>query len=194
MKSFFFIVLVFWFSLLSSGFSVYAGADNHKKTHEKDSSEIPPHLLDEGDEAPLFTLTNQDRKKIALSDFSGRPRFVVFIYTHCEDVCPLILQDRKRLEEDMAQTIGSEIVFLAVTFDPINDTPEVLKTFIEKIGVDTKDLHLLTGDLQEVEAVLRAYAIGVIRDKATGQIEGHSALGFAIDRNGIVREVFNFSS
>jgi len=162
--------------------------------NKPEASELPHQTLDQGDVAPLFALTNQDRKKIALSDFSGRPRFVLFIYTHCEDVCPLILQDRKRIEADLEPTIGKGVVFLGVSLDPQNDTPEVLKAFIAKIGVDTKDLHLLTGETEEVAKVLRAYDIGVILDKATGLVTGHSSVGFAIDKNGIVTEVFNFSS
>lgn len=188
------LILVFLITLLPSWLPAHEGEGKTGNKPTADASEKPHHSLDQGDVAPLFVLTNQDRQKIAFSDFSGRPRFVVFIYTHCEDVCPLILQNRKQLEKDMEPSIGSGVVFLAITFDPENDTPEVLKAFIKEIGVETKDLHLLTGETQEVEKVLLAYEIGLVIDKATGRVTGHSAVGFAIDRNGIIREVFNFSS
>ncbi|MFQ5598510.1 MAG: SCO family protein [Nitrospiria bacterium] len=171
--------------------------------HEEGSSEGAPgadsarpseNSLDKGDSAPPFELTDQNGERIALSDFNGRPRFVTFVYTHCEDVCPLILQNRRRLEADMTPVIGDGIVFIGITVDPENDSSAVLKAFIQKIGVETRDLHLLTGSVEAVEAVLLAYNVGLVKEGEFGRVVGHSGLGYAIDAAGIIRDIYNFSS
>ena len=166
----------------------------HSGTEETREPAVPPGTLNVGTAAPEFSLIDQDNKPVSLSDFAGRPRFVVFIYTHCKDVCPLILQNRRRLEADLVPIIGEGIVFLGITFDPKEDTPAVLKAFIKKTGVETRDLHLLTGSEETVNKVLRDYEINVVRETGTGRAVGHSAIGYAVDKDGVIREIFNFSS
>ena len=39
-----------------------------------------------------FTLTNQDNESMNLSDFRGDIVVVAFIFTKCPDVCPIITQ------------------------------------------------------------------------------------------------------
>ncbi|MFQ5949245.1 MAG: SCO family protein, partial [Nitrospiria bacterium] len=160
---------------------------------ERSGSSGENHLLGEGDRAPDFILTDQNHNQVSLGDFKGRPRFVVFIYTHCEDVCPVVIENRKRLERDLAPSIGGGIIFLAVTIDPERDTPEVLKRFVKKIGVETKDLYLLGGNPRDVEKVLLDYNISVFRNRHTGHVVGHSSVGFAIDGEGVIRETLQFS-
>jgi len=167
-----------------------AGAD---KERGEEYSQPQSKAMEEGDAAPTFVLVDQDRKRIALSDLNGRPRFLTFIHTHCKDVCPLILRNRRQLEQQVEPAIGTRIIFLAVTMDPEHDSPKVLKAFIRKTGVDTKDLHLLTGDVQTVRKVLNEYNIGVVRDATTGYVEGHSTVGYAIDKEGIIKKIYNFS-
>ena len=190
---YFAIIISLWVAVLPAGLSAHEGEEQSGNNQEEDSSESQREALKEGDPAPPFALTDQDRKKIALSDFSGRPRFLVFIYTHCKDLCPLILQNRAHLEAEAEPSIGKGIVFLAVTLDPQNDTPDVLKAFIKKIGVDTRDLHLLSGPVPEVEKVLDEYEISVIQDGGGGQVMGHTSVGYAIDRDGIIKAIYNFS-
>jgi protein SCO1/2 len=187
------IILSLWVAVLPAGLSAHEGEEQSGNTQEEESSESQREALKEGDPAPPFVLTDQDRKQIGLSDFNGRPRFLVFIYTHCKDLCPLILQNRDHLEAEAEPSIGKGIVFLAVTLDPQNDTPEVLRAFVKKIGVDTRDLHLLSGPVRKVEKVLDEYEIGVIQDGAGGQVMGHTSVGYAIDRDGIIRAIYNFS-
>lgn len=91
----------------------------------------PPPRLKLGEEVPDFAMTGQDGKPLRLSDLRGKVVVLTFIYTRCPmpDFCPLM--DRKFSE--LAQRIGTfpnrakEIRLLSVSFDPENDTPEVLR-------------------------------------------------------------------
>jgi protein SCO1 len=157
-----------------------------------ESSGPQSRMLLAGDPAPPFVLVDQNRKKFALSDFNGRPRFITFIHTHCKDACPLILRNRRQVEAQLEPKIGKGIVFMAVTMDPQNDTPEVLKTFLANLGIDADDLYLLTGDVKTVKQVLNDYNIRVARDPATGFVGPHTTVGYAIDKKGIIEEIDDF--
>jgi protein SCO1/2 len=90
-----------------------------------------PPRLEVGQEVPEFAMTGQDGRPIKLSDLRGKVVVLTFIYTRCPmpDFCPLM--DRKFSE--LAQHLSAfpkrakDIRLLSVSFDPENDTPEVLR-------------------------------------------------------------------
>jgi protein SCO1/2 len=89
-----------------------------------------PQPLRVGEDVPDFVMTGQDGRPIKLSDLRGKVVVLTFIYTRCPmpDFCPLM--DRKF--SDLAQHLGAfpkrakDIRLLSISFDPENDTPEVL--------------------------------------------------------------------
>ena len=50
---------------------------------------------------PDFTLTNQDGDLTSLSDLRGKYVLITFGYTHCPDVCPLTLNEFRRIRESL---------------------------------------------------------------------------------------------
>ena len=50
-----------------------------------------PALADNPQPAPDFTLRNSLGKPVSLSQFRGKAVLLTFIYSHCPDVCPLIV-------------------------------------------------------------------------------------------------------
>jgi len=162
-------------------------------TFQPRHNESKSNQLKQGDPAPPFDLIDQDRKKVSLSSLNGRPLFLTFIHTHCKDACPLILRNRQQVEQQVEPAIGKHIVFLAITMDPQNDTSEVLKAFIQTLGVSTEDLHLLTGDVQQVKKVLHEYDINAIGDPTTGFIGPHTTVGYAINTKGTIERIYDFS-
>lgn len=154
----------------------------------------PFMFLGSGDVAPDFTLIDQNYEPISLSQFKGKPVILIVTYMSCPDACPLILQSRKRLVDQVGT--GDDTIFLAVDMDPKNDTPKVLKDYIIKTGMDERNLHLLTGDQDVVDKTLKAYHVDVSREPETGKIATHTLVGYAIDPDGIVTQtiMFNFPS
>jgi protein SCO1 len=79
-------------------------------------------------EAPDFTLTDQDGERISMRDFRGQPVIVTFLYTTCEDTCPLQAQTiRGALDE-----LGEDVPAIAVAVDPPRDTPERARAFLSE--------------------------------------------------------------
>lgn len=91
-----------------------------------------------------FSLLNQDSASVTFpDDFEGQYVVMGFIYTHCPDICPLITQNMIEIQEGLGNP--DDVQFLAITFDPVRDTPAVLKDFKNVFGL-TDNFDFLTGD------------------------------------------------
>lgn len=76
------------------------------------------------------------------------------IFTHCTDACPLITRKLREVREAMGPQLASQVTFVSISSDPLNDTPQALKAFAEKQGVDGPNWLFLTGDKANVDLVL----------------------------------------
>ena len=52
--------------------------------------------------------------------------FVTFVYTHCPDVCPLIVSNLASAERSLGAA-ARDVRILAVTVDPGRDTPTAIR-------------------------------------------------------------------
>jgi protein SCO1/2 len=85
-------------------------------------------VMPRGLRAPDFTLENQDGEPISMRDFRGRPVIVTFLYTTCEDTCPVQAQTvRGALDE-----LGEDVPAIAIAVDPPRDTPERARAFLSE--------------------------------------------------------------
>jgi protein SCO1 len=100
-------------------------------------------VMPRGLEAPDFELENQDGDTVSMRDFRGQPVIVTFLYTTCEDTCPLQAQTvRGALDE-----LGEDVPAIAVAVDPPRDTPERARAFLsEQRALGRLDFVLGTRD------------------------------------------------
>lgn len=86
-----------------------------------------------GDPVPQFALVNQDGRKFSLAQYHGRALALTFIYTRCPlpDYCPLMNSNFQKLDALLARepALYQKTHLLTISFDPENDTPEVLRSF-----------------------------------------------------------------
>ena len=134
--------------------------------------------------APEFTLTTQDGKRLSLHDLRGRVTVVTFIFTTCSDTCPILTAKLVGIQRKLAPT-HPKLTFAAITVDPLNDTPAVLKKYGEAHSADPAYFVFLTGPYQEIEEVTRRYAIYWKKNPAGG-VE-HTFLTSIIDAGGTLR-------
>ena len=97
-----------------------------------------------------FTLTNQNNESVNLSDFRGDVIIVAFIFTKCPDVCPIITQLLRSVDEGLTTDYQDHVSIVSISVDPEYDTPEMLKDYTELHGVDWPHL---TGDLAVMEPI-----------------------------------------
>jgi protein SCO1 len=134
--------------------------------------------------APDFTLTSQDGKRISLHDLRGRVTVVTFIFTTCSDTCPILTAKLVGIQRKLAPK-QPKLTFAAITVDPLNDTPAVLKKYGEAHSADPAYFVFLTGPYQEIEDVTRRYAV-YWKKNAAGGVE-HTFLTSIIDAGGTLR-------
>ena len=102
-----------------------------------------------------FSLTNEDGIVVTDIDVIKRPSLIYFGYTFCPDICPLDTYRNAEavtlLEED-----GYDVTPIFITFDPVRDTPEVLKQFTDYMH---PKMVGLTGSIDEIKKVAKKYRV-----------------------------------
>lgn len=130
---------------------------------------------------PDVTLTATNGEPFNLITDTGYPNTIVFYgYTHCTEVCPLVMSDLTAAYLQLPQEVRDATQVVYVTTDPARDSPQVLRRYLD--GYDP-DFVGLTGDLHDI--VTAATAMGVAiegkeRLPSGGYDVGHGAqvIGF----------------
>ncbi len=110
--------------------------------------------MPEGLRAPDFELRNQDGELVSMRDLRGQPVVVTFLYTTCEDTCPIQAQTvRGALDE-----LGHDVPALAIAVDPPRDTPERARRFLAEQRA-TGRIDFVLGSRAELEPLWNAFHI-----------------------------------
>jgi protein SCO1/2 len=139
-------------------------------------------VLAAGQPVPEFTLTDQNRRPVSLSQFAGKVVAITFIYTRCPlpDYCFRLSNNLGRLQKRFADRLGRDLILLSVTLDPQNDSPEVLARYAG-IWKAHAGWHFLTGSLSDVKRVWGLFGVNSWPDEGFLTHSLHTAV---IDRQG----------
>ncbi len=143
----------------------------------------PRKVLAIGETVPDFTLTDQKRRSVALSDLRGKVVAINFIYTSCPlpNFCLRIANNFGVLHQRFKSQLGRDLVLLTVTFDPVHDTPEVLAQYARRWSADPTAWHFLTGPIGDVQRVCHVFGVDFFPDEGLMNHSLHTAI---IDRQG----------
>ncbi|MBX5470040.1 MAG: SCO family protein [Thermoleophilaceae bacterium] len=138
-------------------------------------------LMPAGVRAPDFRdLTDQDGRSISWSRFRGEAVIVTFLYSHCEETCPV----EAKIVTQARQRLGGRVPALAISVDPRHDTPASARAFNAKQDVD---VTWVLGPEKEIQKLWRGYAI----QPQTTEVE-HQARVVLVDRQGLQRVGFPY--
>ena len=136
--------------------------------------------------APDFTLTDGiTGRPTTLSAQQGKVVVLAFLYTHCPDVCPLTAEDFRQAQQKLTDDERERTVFVAVSVDPLQDTPQAVQAFATDHGLAKNFLYLIGGAAQ-LQTVWAAYGIRTETDPTTPLV-GHSDAIYLLDRKGQAR-------
>ena len=70
-----------------------------------------------GQHVPDFSLTDQNRQAVALSEFSGRVVAITFVYTRCPfpNYCFRLSNNFGQLQKRFSRRMGTDLILLTVT-------------------------------------------------------------------------------
>lgn len=138
--------------------------------------EAYPHF--EG-QAANFSLLNQRGEEIRIESLAGRKFLLTFAFSHCSSTCPGLVNTALEAANSFD---GERPAVVLVTLDPWRDTPSALPGIAERWKLHEID-HALSGDIETVEAVAKAYQVSSSRDLQSGDIE-HTGVTFLFNEKG----------
>jgi protein SCO1/2 len=120
---------------------------------------------------PEFELRDDQGRPVRSADLRGKAVAVTFLDAQCSEACPIIAaqvpQAVKALGDDRAA-----VEALAITVDPVGDTPERIDAFLRRYRA-TGTLRYLDGTVAELRPVWRAFRVASSLDSGDSNL--HSA-------------------
>lgn len=143
-----------------------------------------PLVVEPVRKAPEITLHDQNGKLFKLSSLRGKAVYLTFVYSHCPDVCPLILQALGAAKRGLKDPGSMQII--AVSVDPKGDTPKAVKGFLEQRLLAGQVTWLL-GTRKQLRPVWQEYNILAKSVPETPAIIEHVSLIYGVDAKGDIR-------
>lgn len=132
-------------------------------------------VLDNPYDVPSTPLVDTDGQPFSLADDTDKPLTMVFFgYVNCVDVCPAVLTNLASALTRLDDSDREKVDVVLVTSDPVNDTPESLRTYLDQF--DTSFIGL-DGEFDTVADIGRAVAVGIDR----ADPGGHTTQVLAVD-------------
>jgi protein SCO1 len=111
-------------------------------------------VMPPGVRAPDFELRDQDGEPISMRELRGTPVLVTFLYTTCEETCPLQAQTVRGALDDL----GHDLPAIAIAVDPPRDTPERARAFLSEQRALGR-LDFVLGSRAELRPLWKGFAI-----------------------------------
>lgn len=116
-------------------------------------------------------LLDQDGREVKFYSDVLKDKVVLidFIFTHCQDSCPVLTRIFYGVQELLGSRMGKDVFLVSISVDPERDRPAVLKKFAAEYRAKA-GWTFLTGPKEKIEWV--TYKLGQWSEK----VEAHSPL------------------
>ncbi|MEI6231899.1 MAG: SCO family protein [Planctomycetota bacterium] len=138
-----------------------------------------------------FKFTDQDGKTVEAKDLLGDVWVATFIFTHCAGTCPVITLQLANLDKEIKDLPNVKLI--SFSMDPDNDTPEVLKKYIQKQEAVSPRWKFLTGPKSEMFRITRDDFKLVVKEQPDSKDDPiiHSSKIVVVDAQGYIRARFD---
>ena len=150
-------------------------------------------LLKPGDVVPDSRFVDQDGKKRTFRAFRGSTVVITFIYTKCPipTFCPLMDRHFVTLQEHLQDDPALKHVHLVtVSFDPLTDTPPVLKQHARELKADLTRWTFLTGDRDDIDQFAARFGLSVSRSPTDARDITHNLRTAIVSPEGKLVKVY----
>jgi protein SCO1 len=138
--------------------------------------------------APRLVLKDSLGHRVNIDSYRGKAVLVLFIYTHCPDICPLMVGHLHAAQQELGSE-ASKVQIIAVSVDPKGDTPKTVKAFL-KAHQMTGRMKYLIGSRPQLERTWKAWGIGARVDKHNPDLVEHSAEVVGVSGSGKVTTLY----
>lgn len=151
-------------------------------------------LLKSGDEVPNSPFVDQNARPRRFGSFRGIPLLVTFIYTKCPipTFCPMMDRHFATIQQKAKDdpSVKGTFHMLSVSFDPVTDSPAVLREHAKTLGADLKTWTFLTGDRDEIDKFASRFGVSVARSSTDPRDITHNLRTAIVDANGRLVKVY----
>jgi protein SCO1/2 len=134
---------------------------------------------------PNFELVNQEGQPFGSAQLAGKIWIADFIYTSCPGPCPMISMRMSELQKPLEKT---DVHLVSFSVDPTRDTPEVLRSYAEKLHAEPQRWDFLTGPKSVIyDLSHNGFKLAVSDGSNEARIPVHSTRMVLVDRDGEIR-------
>jgi cytochrome oxidase Cu insertion factor (SCO1/SenC/PrrC family) len=138
---------------------------------------------------PSFQLVNQDAQPFGSQQLAGKIWIADFIFTTCRGPCPIISTRMSELQKPLEK---SDVHFVSFSVDPETDTPEVLRTYADKLRKEPFRWDFLTGSRDSIASISRdGFKLGISEGEEPDSGPVHSTRFVLVDRRGTIRGYYD---
>jgi protein SCO1 len=127
--------------------------------------------------APDFRLRDEQGNRVSMRALRGKPVVVTFLYSHCQDTCPITAQTIRGALDDL----GHDVPAVAISVDPRNDTPASARKFLAEQRANGR-IRFVLGSRAQLRPIWKGY--GVTPQRVTQE---HIARITLVDTRGFQR-------
>jgi len=145
---------------------------------EKNSYADTPPSVRRRNRCLNVALTTHEGRTVRFYDdlLKGKTVFLNFFYTVCtaEAICPLATANLVAVQEILRARVGRDVFMYSITLDPVNDNPQVLRSYARAFGVKP-GWEFLTGEKEDIERLRRNLGyvnLDPVKDKDPSQHSG----------------------
>jgi protein SCO1 len=133
-----------------------------------------------------FQFVDQDSTIITNETFRDKIYVADFFFTTCRTICPIMKTQMLRVYE--ATKADDEVLILSHTIDPEYDTVALLHDFADRLGVESRKWHFVTGVKDSIYKIAQtSYFATAMEDKSEPDGFIHSGAFLLIDKQQRIR-------
>ncbi len=134
---------------------------------------------------PDFSFIDQDSNIVTNQTFKDQVYIVDVFFTHCPTICPKVKKQMLRIYDKYLN--DDRVSMISHSIDTPRDTIPRLKDYANKLEIDSKKWHLVTGDKEKLYEMADNYFITALEDDSVDGGYDHSPTIILVDQNRLVR-------
>jgi len=144
-------------------------------------------ILKPGDAVPATNLIDENNTSRPLTSYKGHRVAITFIYTRCPqpEFCPLMDRNFAAIQNEVKKTPDlRDVRLVSISFDPANDTPDVLKIHARMLEADPNVWHFETTSEADIKDFTKKFGVTAVPSDESPAILTHNLSTAVIGADG----------